>query len=156
MVFTEKEKKILRIVQKNLPDSLTPYADIAQACGATEDEVIELIRRLKESGAIRRFGAMIRHQKTDWTHNAMVAWKVGAEDREAFADSAKTYQTISHIYYRPSPGPEWTFTLYTMIHGRTEAECNDIIHALRETWPDTEFQVLRTVAERKKVSMTYF
>lgn len=156
MAFTEKEKRILHIVQKNLPDSLTPYADIAKATGASEEEVISLIRRLKENGAIRRFGAMIRHQKTDWTHNAMVAWKVETQDREAFADSAMGFRTISHIYYRPSPCPDWPYTLYTMIHGRTETECDDVIWALRRTWPHTEFQVLKTVAERKKVSMTYF
>ena len=41
MEFTEKEQAILRIVQKNLPDTLTPYADIAAAVGATEEEVLE-------------------------------------------------------------------------------------------------------------------
>ena len=74
MKFTDKEEAILRIVQKNLPDTLTPYADIAAATGTTEEEVIALLERLKESGAIRRFGASIKHQRTGWSHNAMVAW----------------------------------------------------------------------------------
>ena len=156
MVFSEKEKKILRIVQKNIPDSLTPYADIAKEAMASEDEVIALIQRLKENGAIRRFGAMIRHQKTDWVHNAMVAWKVEDKDREAFAHSAKDFATISHIYFRPSPSPDWPYTLYTMIHGRSEDECASVISAIQGLWPNTPFEVLRTVAERKKVSMTYF
>ena len=72
--FTDKEEAILRIVQKNLPDTLTPYADIAAATGTTEEEVIALLERLKECGAIRRFGASIKHQRTGWSHNAMVAW----------------------------------------------------------------------------------
>ena len=59
MEFTEKEQAILRIAQKSIPDSLTPYADMAAAVGATEEEVIALLSRLKESGAIRRFGASI-------------------------------------------------------------------------------------------------
>ena len=35
--FTETERAILRIVQADLPDSLTPYADIARTVGCTED-----------------------------------------------------------------------------------------------------------------------
>ena len=81
--FSPEEQAVLRIVQDNLPDSLTPYADLAEQAGMTEAQVLELLGRLKESGAIRRFGASIKHQKTGWTHNAMVAWKVTPEQVEA-------------------------------------------------------------------------
>ena len=77
--FTETERAVLRIVQADLPDSLTPYADIARTVGCTEEEVLDLLSRLKQSGAIRRFGASIKHQKTGWNHNAMVGWKVAPE-----------------------------------------------------------------------------
>ena len=60
--FTETERAILRIVQADLPDTLTPYADIARTVGCTEEEVLDLLSRLKQSGAIRRFGASIKHQ----------------------------------------------------------------------------------------------
>lgn len=40
--FTEPERKILAIVQNNMPDSLTPYADIAKTCGVSEDAVLAL------------------------------------------------------------------------------------------------------------------
>ena len=70
--FTETERAILRIVQADLPDSLTPYADIARTVGCTEEEVLDLLSRLKQSGAIRRFGASIKHQKTGWNHNALI------------------------------------------------------------------------------------
>ena len=33
--FTPAEQAVLRIVQANLPDSLTPYADIAEQAGMT-------------------------------------------------------------------------------------------------------------------------
>ena len=73
--FTDTERAILRIVQFQLPDTLTPYADIAREVGTDEETVLNLLRRMKEDGSIRRFGASIKHQKTGWTHNAMVAWK---------------------------------------------------------------------------------
>ena len=71
--FTDTERAILRIVQFQLPDTLTPYADIAREVGTDEETVLNLLRRMKEDGSIRRFGASIKHQKTGWTHNAMVA-----------------------------------------------------------------------------------
>ncbi len=64
MNFTEKERKVLSIVQSDLPDTLTPYADIAKEAGLCEEEVLALLQRLKEDGTIRRFGASIKHQKT--------------------------------------------------------------------------------------------
>ena len=41
MDFTQTENAILRIVQDTLPDSATPYADIARQTGSTEEEVLD-------------------------------------------------------------------------------------------------------------------
>ena len=154
--ITDQEKAILHIVQSNLPDSLTPYADIAAQVGVREEDVIGLLERLKETGAIRRFGAMIRHQKTDWVHNAMVAWKVDAALVEQCGTLAATVENISHVYYRPCDIPDWPYTFYTMIHGRTPEECQSAITRLQSIAPLGEHVVLRTVKELKKVSMRYF
>ena len=40
--FNETERAILRIVQADLPDSLTPYADIAAQTGSSENDVLAL------------------------------------------------------------------------------------------------------------------
>ena len=156
MEFTEKEQAILRIVQKNLPDTLTPYADIAAAVGATEEEVLELLQRLKDSGAIRRFGASIKHQRTGWAHNAMVAWVLSEEQADEVGAKAAEHPRISHCYFRPSNYPGWNYTFFTMIHGRSEQECMDVVEELRRTTILDEFAVLKSLKELKKISMTYF
>ena len=154
--FTPAEQAVLRIVQANLPDSLTPYADIAEQAGMTEAQVLELLGSLKESGAIRRFGASIKHQKTGWTHNAMVAWKVKPEQVEACGRKVAEHTHISHAYYRPSAAADWPYELYTMIHGRSEAECLGVVEDLKRDTPLREHAVLRSLKELKKISMTYF
>ena len=154
--LTETEKKILRIVQKNIPHTKTPYADIATACETSEEEVINLLRKLKENHCIRRFGAMIRHQKTDWVHNAMVAWVVDLKDIEAAGKQAAAFDNVSHVYYRPSPQEDWPYTFYTMVHGRTPAECKSVIFELEAIPFLKEHVVLPSVKELKKISMTYF
>jgi DNA-binding Lrp family transcriptional regulator len=154
--FSEAERAILRIVQADLPDTPTPYADIARIAGVGEDDVLQLLARLKKSGAIRRFGASIKHQKTGWTHNAMVVWKVDKALVDECGQAAARHGRISHVYYRPSSEPDWTFTLYTMIHGHSEDECRDVIDELRRAGPFGEYAVLKSLKELKKISMTYF
>lgn len=154
--FTPAEQVVLRMVQDSLPDSLTPYADMARMAGLKEQEVLALLRSLKASGTIRRFGASIKHQRTGWTHNAMVAWQVRPEQVEACGTRAAQYDTISHVYYRPSRVADWPYELYTMIHGHSEAECLAVVEDLRRTSELHTYVVLRSLKELKKISMTYF
>ena len=154
--FSETERAILRIAQADLPDSLTPYADMAAQTGSSEEEVLALLRELRECGAIRRFGASIKHQKTGWNHNAMVAWQVDADKVDACGKAAARNPHISHSYYRPSPAEDWPYTFYTMIHGRSEQECLDVVRDLAAAAPLGPYAVLRSLRELKKISMTYF
>lgn len=154
--FTEKERHILRIAQSNLPDSATPYADMAREAGCTEEEVMDLLRRLREDGAIRRFGASIKHQKTGWNHNAMVAWKIDPELADQCGEQAAKHPNISHCYYRPSSAEDWPYTLYTMIHGRSDEECLGVVEQLRRETILSEYAILESLKELKKISMTYF
>lgn len=154
--FSPEEQAVLRIVQGNLPDSLTPYADLAEQAGMTEAQVLDLLGRLKASGAIRRFGASIKHQKTGWTHNAMVAWKVMPDQVDDCGRKAAEHSHISHVYYRPSSAPDWPYEMYTMIHGRSEAECLGVVEDVRRATSLKEHAILRSLKELKKTSMTYF
>ncbi len=154
--FTEKEKAILSIVQNNLPDSATPYADIAERVGCTEHEVIDLLTRLVDDGAIRRFGASIKHQKTGWNHNAMVSWVASEQEVEACGRKAASHSNISHCYFRPSSAKDWPYTLYTMIHGRSEDECRQVIADVQKLTGLKEYAVLDSIEELKKTSMKYF
>lgn len=156
MTFTETERAILRIVQRDLPDSLTPYADIAKETGTDENTVLALLRRLKDEGAIRRFGASVKHQKAGFTHNAMVAWKIAPEHVDEAGKTAAENDNVSHCYYRPSPVEDWPYTLYTMVHGRSEEECAAVVAALSALPHMNEYAALSSLKELKKISMTYF
>ena len=156
MEFTPEEKKILAIVQGNLPDTLHPYDDVAKQCGVTTGEVIGLLSRLKDSGAIRRFGATLRHQRAGFGHNAMVAWVATEEEAEKYGPIVADHPAISHAYFRPAQSADWPYTLYTMVHGKTRQECRDVVEELKGKWPLKECAILESIAELKKTSMIYF
>jgi DNA-binding Lrp family transcriptional regulator len=156
--FTDAERRILAIVQKDLPDTLTPFADIAKAAGpgVTEDMVIALLSRLKEEGVIRRFGASIKHQRAGWSANAMVGWIVRGRDVEDLGAKAASDPNVSHCYYRPSSVGDWPYELYTMVHGHSDAECADVVSRLEALLGLDDHMILKSVRELKKISPTYF
>lgn len=154
--FSDTEREILRRVQGTLPDSATPFADIAAEVGATEAEVLSLLKRMKDSQEIRRFGATLRHQKAGYSHNAMVAWRIPeGQDVNAIGELMAQRPEISHCYIRRTT-PEWTFNLYTMIHGQNPGDHAQVVKELSQATGLTDYDVLESVRELKKTSMVYF
>lgn len=156
MRFTDWQLEILRMVQADLPHTRTPYEDMAEKAGVAVEDVLAFLQALKKDGVIRRFGASIRHQKTVWKHNAMVAWIATEEEAAICGPVAARHPGISHSYFRPSDAPDWPYTFYTMIHGRDEEECGRIAEELRASWAPQRYAMLRTMRELKKISPTYF
>ena len=156
IAFTETEKRILALVGGDLPDSPTPFADIAATAGCAEEDVLALIRRLKEQRVIRRFGATLRHQKAGYGHNAMVAWRVDdAEEALRVGEIMADRPEVSHCYVRRTC-PQWKYNLYTMIHGRTPDDAAKVVQAIMNETGVTDHQVLASLRELKKTSMRYF
>ncbi len=154
--FSQAQKHALAMVQADLPDSATPFADIAAQAGLAEDEVLELLRGLKASGVIRRFGATLRHQKAGYGHNAMIAWYVEADkDMDEVAEIMTARPEISHCYHRVDC-LDWPYNLYTMIHGQNPGDCLRLASELAEITGVDQYDVLESVRELKKTSMRYF
>ena len=156
MNFTQTENAILRIVQDTLPDSATPYADIARQTGCTEEDVLALLKKLKQGGQIRRFGATLRHQQAGYGFNAMVAWYIeDGFDPDEVGGIMATRPEISHCYLRPSC-MDWPYDMYTMIHGKSRDDCMQVVRELVERTGVTQYEMLFSIKELKKTSMEYF
>ncbi|MCA1742440.1 MAG: Lrp/AsnC family transcriptional regulator [Desulfovibrionales bacterium] len=156
MKFSDQEKKILRVVQADLPDSETPFADIARKADVSEEEVLSLLRRLKSGGHIRRFGATLRHQQAGYGFNAMVAWYVDEDkDVEYVGRMMARRPEISHCYERKNC-LDWPYNLYTMIHGRSKDDCAKVVEELRTETGVAQYEMLFSNEELKKTSMKYF
>ncbi|CAM2061658.1 Siroheme decarboxylase beta subunit [Desulfovibrionales bacterium] len=162
--FSPIEIEILKRVQGNLPDSVTPYADIAREVTAvagvtvTEANVFRLLRQLKADGTIRRLGATLRHQKAGYNANAMVVWNIPEKYVEAVGRTMSSQHQVSHCYWR-RPQPDWPYSLYTMIHSKYRENCLatvDILAALPEATTVVDHAVLFSIKELKKTSMLYF
>ena len=120
----------------------------------TENEVIARILELRALKAIRRFGAMVKHQKMGFAFNGMTVWNVddGRLDEVGAAFAEKPY--VSHCYTRLAK-PTWPYKVYAMAHAQTQDELDGYVAELGEI-AQAEPLVLVSTKEYKKVSMRYF
>ena len=155
MTIGDTEKAIIRLIQGDLPVHPQPFKVMAEAVGISEEAFIASVKRLKEKGIIRRFGATLRHQEAGFSANAMVAWRVPEAHIDAAGQKLAKVKAVSHCYYR-APQGDWPYTLYTMVHGETREACYRIAEGLsRETGID-DYVLLFSEKEFKKTSMEYF
>ena len=153
--FTTQDKKLIRKIQGDLPLCLTPFASVAKQLGVEEKELLKRVRGFIRRGWIRRFGAILRHQKAGYLGNAMVVWKVPEDQIPGVARAMIAFPAVSHCYLRRSL-PQWPFNLYTMVHGPRPRDCRLIARSLSRETGLKEYQLLFSKREHKKSSMRYF
>ena len=154
-MLTDIEKSVIAAIQGDIAVTGRPYRRIAESLGIPEDRLLEILRDLCDRGVIRRFGATIRHQKSGFTANAMVAWRVAEERIETVGRIMAGFGQVSHCYRR-NPTGDWPYNLYTMIHARNEASCHETARKMAEKSAVTDYALLFSRRELKKTSMRYF
>ncbi len=153
--LTGQDIALVRILQGDLPHDLTPFATIAANLGWAETEVLARTGQLQAAGVIRRFGAVLRHQKAGFTANAMGVWQVPLERVEEVGAQMSAFREVSHCYQRPTLA-DWPYNLFTMVHGRSPADCRHTMQAISKATGIDDYDMLFSVAELKKSSMQYF
>ena len=116
---------LVRAVQDGLPLAPQPYAAVAQRVGISEAEVLARLRRLSESGDIRRFGVVVRHRELGYRANAMVVWDVPDRQVAEVGRLLGRQPRGNLCYRRPRRLPGWRYNLFCMIHGHTRQEVLD-------------------------------
>jgi DNA-binding Lrp family transcriptional regulator len=153
--LTADDKKLIRQIQGDLPISPTPFKSLAQQLGLEEEEFLERVHNLLRRGMIRRFGAILRHQKAGYQGNAMVVWKVPGAQIPRISRAMVSFPAVSHCYLRPSL-PQWPYNLYTMVHGRSEKDCRLAARKISKETGLRDYRLLFSKREHKKSSMRYF
>lgn len=154
-MLTDLEKKIIALLQTDIPVVKRPFLEMAEQIGITEDEFLTVLKGLDERGMIRRFGATLKHQNSGFKANAMVAWKVDEDQVEKTGNIMTTFREITHCYRR-NPAPGWKYNLYTMVHAFNEEECYAIVKKISKAVGQKEYELLFSRKELKKTSMKYF
>jgi len=149
------DKKVIRLIQGDLPVDPRPFAILADRIGLTEAQFIARIKDLKKRGIIRRFGATLRHQEAGFSSNAMVAWVVPDQRIDKVGKILADFKEVTHCYQRRPQG-DWPYNLYTMIHGSNRDQCFQIAARMSRSADIDEYKLLFSEKEFRKTSMEYF
>ncbi|MCJ7593689.1 MAG: Lrp/AsnC family transcriptional regulator [Desulfobacterales bacterium] len=154
-MIDELSKRVIHLIQGDLPLDPRPFAILAKRLGITEEAFVQKVRNLKNEGIIRRFGATLRHQEAGFSANAMVAWIVPEERIEEVGRAMAEFREVTHCYQRRTH-KGWKYNLYTMVHGDNDEECRRIAERISTETGMDEYALLFSEREFKKTSMQYF
>jgi len=107
--LTPVETEVLRAVQNDFPVSKTPYKDIGDKLGLSDEQVMTHIRNLTNRGIIRKLGAVIAPSKLGYV-SCLLAMEVPEEEVEHVAKIINSYPGVTHNYVREGRPNIW-FTL---------------------------------------------
>jgi len=122
------DKTILNRIQTRFPLTSKPFAAIADELGTTEEEILERVSRLKESGIIRRIGGNFVPGKVGFV-STLCAARVPDEDVEDFARTVNAFPGVTHNYLRENSFNVW----FTFIAPSMETIRENLARIARKT-----------------------
>ena len=131
--ISAQDRELIKIVQLGLPIVSRPYAEIAKRLGTTEDDVINRLKNLIKSGAIKRYGVVVRHHELGYKSNGMVVWDVPDDKVDELGICIGKYDCVTLSYRRPRRLPDWPYNLFTMVHGRNREEVTQKVAEIAES-----------------------
>lgn len=92
------DQRLLNDFQRDLPLSPTPYADIANTLSISEEEVIDRLKTLQQSGVVSRVGAVIQPKRLG--ASTLAAMAIPDTKLEQVALTINAYDEVNHNYQR--------------------------------------------------------
>ena len=149
-----RDARFFRALQTPLPLVERPFDELARGLDASEGELIDFARH-HLGGAIRRYVGTLRHRKLGVRENGMVVWRATEGEIQAAGERLAKAPEVSHCYAR-NPVPNFSYTLYSMVHGPSRESCSEIARELSRVTGLEDYAVLFSEREFKKQRLRYF
>ncbi len=113
-------KTLLNDYQQELPLSATPYQDIADSLGISEQDVLSVFKQLLDKQFISRIGSVISPNQVGVS--SLMAMRVPATQLQQVAALINQYPEVNHNYER-----ENRFNLWFVLIARDDAHLQSVI-----------------------------
>ena len=143
--------ELLKAAQDGVMLTKRPYLALGEKLCISEEEVIDRLKALQEEGIVRRFAATIGHRALGILANAMIVWIVPQEQVERIGEMFAGVDEVTHCYERATT-VDWPYNLYTMVHSRSREDCLRIADQLSHQSEMSDYRVLFSEREYKKIS----
>ncbi|HWR38379.1 MAG TPA: AsnC family transcriptional regulator [Patescibacteria group bacterium] len=108
-MLTSFDRKLLNLVQTQLPIAHRPFAQLAERLESDEETVLERLRWLTNHGFIRRIGPFFDSSCLGYV-STLVALQVETAQMDTVATTINQYGGVTHNYQREGEFNLW-FTL---------------------------------------------
>ncbi len=105
-MLSEFDKRLLNIVQSDIPLVPRPFAAVAERLGADEATVLERLRYLRDNGFIRRIGPFFDSARLGYV-STLVALAVEPDELPAVAEAVNAFPGVTHNYEREGAYNLW-------------------------------------------------
>ena len=109
--LTDFDKRLLNLLQGNLPVCSRPFARLGEMLDTTEAHVLRRLEDLKNEGYLRRIGIFFNSERLGY-QGTLIALEVKQEQLPAVAQAINRYAGATHNYEREGRYNLW-FTLLT-------------------------------------------
>jgi DNA-binding Lrp family transcriptional regulator len=123
--FSSLEKRLLNDFQHDLPLSATPYADIAEQLGVSENEVLDTVRKLQDDGVISRVGPVFTPNRIGVS--TLAAMSIPAQELECVARIVSAFPEVNHNYER-----EHEYNLWFVVTASSEEHLEIVLHEIEQ------------------------
>ncbi|NQV82918.1 MAG: Lrp/AsnC family transcriptional regulator [Rhodospirillales bacterium] len=130
------DRRIIKATEAGLALSPRPYHALADNLGLEADDVMDRMRRMLNSGVIRRIACVPNHYRLGYSANGMSVWDVPDNVISLAGAKIGALDFVSHSYHRPRHLPDWPFNLFAMVHGHDRGEIEEKVQTIAEILGD--------------------
>jgi DNA-binding Lrp family transcriptional regulator len=155
--YDEDDIAAIRALQGPMSPVARPYDAAAQELGIGTDELLTRLRDMVDRRILRRVAAILYHRRAGFSANGMGVWKVPEDEILDTGRRMASFRGISHCYQRPTY-PDWPYSVFTMAHGRSKEECDEILDSIAADCgiAEADRATLYSSTEYKKIRLHYF
>lgn len=125
ITLTATQRRLLNAYQHDLPLSPTPYRDMAERLGMSEQAVLDCLAELQAAGVVSRVGPVFRPRRLG--SSTLAAMRVPPERLAEVAELVNGYPEVNHNYER-----HHEFNLWFVLTAPDRARIDAVLAELRE------------------------
>ena len=123
--FSALEQRVLNDFQHDFPLSATPFADMAQQLGVSEDEILSAVSKLQDDGVISRVGPVFTPNRIGVS--TLAAMSIPEAELECVARIVSAFAEVNHNYER-----DHEFNLWFVVTASSEEHLEIVLHEIEQ------------------------
>jgi len=123
--FSALEKRVLNDFQHDFPLSATPFSDMAQQLGVSEDEILSTVSKLQDDGVISRVGPVFTPNRIGVS--TLAAMSIPEAELECVARIVSAFAEVNHNYER-----DHEFNLWFVVTASSEEHLDIVLHEIEQ------------------------